>query len=192
MLQFPLIEKPGDLDLVPLFTTCEYAGPASSYMPIATVRFAFCPDEGAVFVFNSFETEPFAGGAEDMEGDHLVCAAFDFFPEVSGSVLSFAVNAEGRCRFCRDGVLLKEVRLPLMRGEEERGIFWGARVCFGRDLLKEVYGRDALIPGQRVEGNVFKAKSSHPGKHFGAIAPLAPGKGMTDRENLRPFTAAQM
>ena len=127
-----------------------------------------------------------------MEGDHLVSAAFDFFPGSGGSVLRFAVNAEGRCRFYRDGEFLKEVRLPLLRGEEERGIFWGARVAFGRDLLKEVYGRDALVPGQKLEGNVFKVKSARPGKHFGAIAPLAPGKGMDDRENLRAFEAAQM
>ena len=139
MLQFPLIENPGDLELVPLYTTCEYAGPASSYMPIATVRFAYCPEEGAVFLFNSFETEPFVGGAEDMEGDHLVSAAFDFFPGSGGPVLRFAVNAEGRCRFYRDGEFLKEVRLPSTVVAMWEKAFAGCRSLEEINIPPEVY-----------------------------------------------------
>jgi hypothetical protein len=127
-----------------------------------------------------------------MEDGHLVCAAFDFFPEENGAVLRFLVNAEGRCRLYRDRELLKEVRVPMLKGEEERGIFWGARVTLDRELLRETYGRDLLLPGQRLLGNVFKRKASRPGRHFGAIAPLAPGKGVFDDENLHPFEAVRM
>ncbi len=192
MLPFPLIDHAAELDLTPLLTTSEYAGPVTSYMPIATVRFAFSPDEGAVFLFSSFDTHPTPGSAEDMEDGHLVCAAFDFFPEENGAVLRFLVNAEGRCRLYRDRELLKETRVPVLRGEEERGIFWGARITLDRDLFRETYGRDLLVPGQLLKGNVFKLKASLPGRHLGAVAPLAPGKGIFDDENLRPFEAVRM
>ena len=193
MLQFPLIDRSGDLELTPLHTTCEYAGPVSSYMPIATVRFAFSPDEGVIFLLNSFDTVPYVEeGSEEMENDAVLCGAFDFFPGTGGAVLRFVLNAEGRCRFYRDAELLRETLVPVLRGEEERGIFWGARISFCRQLLKETYGRDEILPGQTVEGNVFKRKASRPGRHFGAIAPLEPGKGLFDRENLRPFEAVQM
>ena len=192
MLQFPLIERAADLDLTPLLTTCEYAGPVTSYMPIATARFAFSPDEGAVFLLSSFDTHPSASVSGDVGEDHLVCAAFNFFPEENGTVLRVLVNAEGRCLLYRGRELLKETRVPVLRGEEERGIYWGARVTLDRGLLTETYGRDLPVPGQTLTGNVFKRKSSPPGRHFGAIAPLAPGKDIFDDENLHPFEAVRM
>ncbi len=192
MLYFPVIEESKDLDLTPLLTTSEYYGPVSSYMPIATARFAFTGDEGAVFELASFDTNPYVAGGESILEDSIVCAAFNFFPAGSSVVLRFICNSEGRCLLYKDSVPAGELKPELMHGEDERGVYWSIRAVIGRDLLKETYGKDAVLPGQQLRGNIFKQKASGAGKHLGAIAPFGGDGSLFDDRNLNCFEAILM
>ena len=192
MLYFPVIEHAEDLDLTPLLTTCEYSGPVTSYMPIATARFAFARDLGAVFVLCSFDTHPFVSGDESMEEDSIVCAAFNFFPESGSKVARIIANSEGRCFLQVDGGERRRIDTVLLHGEDERGIYWGVRAEITRDMLAEIYGEDEIKPGKTLLGNVFKQKAAGAGKHLGAIAPFGGDGGIFDDRNLREFTAELM
>ena len=192
MLHFPVIETARDLDLTPLYVTCEYYGPVTSYMPIATARFAFTEDEGVVFLLSSFDTDPCMSGTEDMMEDHLVCAAFNFFPRESSKVIRLISNAEGRCLLFIGSDPHGPLKAEHISGEDERGIYWGIRAAIPGRLLKAVYGREEILPGQEIAGNIFKLKASGSGKHLGAIAPFGGDGGIFDDRNLRRFEAVLM
>lgn len=188
MLRFPVIQDMSDFELTPLYTSCEYAGPVSSYMPLMTARFAFVKDAGAVIEISSFEEHP----VEDPEGDlfrgNILSAAFCFFPGSSATVLRIVCGSSGRCVLYENGDAVSEETLPVFRGEDERGFYWGVRYTFPSGLLRRIYGRDLPGRGETVKGNVFKCLLEGTGKHFGAVAPVPAGADLFAEDNLQDMS----
>ena len=188
MLYFPLIDDMSIFDMTPIKPCTEYPWEMTSYMPYLLTRMAYINGTGAVFDFTSFEDHPYVEeSSDDLGNDTLVAATFDFFPSVSDSCLTVAANSKDKCFLYIDGKKVSDLPCTRVTGEDERGGYWGVRVTVPSAVIDKLYGCSALSDGCIVKGNVFKAKRSNPGRHFGCMAPAGKDNWYLDRDCLSDF-----